>query len=253
MAHSHGPVIISAAGESSRLRGFISGELGLPDDYPKLLLPTGGPDNETLLGRIIRQATIDDQLPILSVTETNMRHMLAHPDIPAVEYTTEIPKPSLSAMYYRLRRTGERVLSCAGDFYSDFSWEEFISHHDESGAAMTLLVHRSTQPVEAAVFDIDPTNNQIVDLRRPPYSAVGDYTNIGAYVIDPVDEIHDVLDEYLPVNPQEVLETDAIFLQIMRRGLAGCMIVEGANFNVNTPSEYQALLRHTAAATDKVA
>jgi NDP-sugar pyrophosphorylase family protein len=246
----HGPVIISAGGEGSRIRGFMTQELGLPEDFPKPLLPTGGPDNETLIGRIIRQASTESLVspPIVSVTERNMAHMVAHPDIPDVVYDTSSYVFALDPMYYRLRRTGARVLGCASDFYSDFSWEDFIEQHEEKGAAMSVLVSRSDEPVQAAVFDVDPITQRITSLRRPQTSSSQDYTNVGAYILDPTPEMLDVLDRRLPANTADSQANDVIFLEIMRCGLATSVEWEGTHVNVNTPSEYQALLRHTAGA-----
>lgn len=250
----HPPVIITAAGEGSRIRDYMSQDLSLPDDYPKHLLPTGGLNGETLLGRIIRQASIDpiSKPPVVNVSEANLQHMSIHPDIADVEFDTEQFKFSLDPIYYRLRRMGGRVLGCAGDFYSDFCWDTFIKKHEASGAAMSVLVNKAAGPVEAAVFDVDPLNDRVTSLKRPKCSGERDYTNIGAYVIDPTEEVVDILDKFLPDNPEDTHDTDTIFVEIMAAGLVGSVIVPGAHFNINTPKEFEALQAHTSSAITRV-
>jgi len=244
----HPPVMITAAGEGSRIRDFMSQDLSLPSDFPKHLLPTGGPNGETLLGRIIRQASIDpiSKPPIINVTETNRQHMRVHPDIANVVYDTEQFKFSLDPIYYRLRRMGGRVLGCAGDFYSDFSWDTFIKQHEANGSAMSVLVNKAAGPVEAAVFDVDPLTNRVTGLKRPKCSGERDYTNVGAYVIDPTDELIDILERFLPANPRETHDTDTVFIEIMNAGLVGSVLLAGAHFNINTPKEFEALQAHTS-------
>jgi len=244
------PVIITAAGEGSRIRDYMTSELGLPEDYPKHLLATGGPNGETLLGRIIRQSSIEPlPKPIVNVSETTMHHIEEHPDVSGVVFDTEKFRFSLDPLYYQLRRTGARVIGCAGDFYSDFNWKTFLDHHQASGAAMSLLVNQTTDPVKAAVFGVNPETHIITGLDRPESSREYDYTNIGAYIIDPTDDVLKVLDSFLPPKPNDTSgnTNDTIFRQFINRKLAGAVLVEGAHFNINTPDEYLALRQHTKA------
>lgn len=249
MAAETNSVIITAGGEGSRIRGFMTEELGLPPDYPKHLLPTGDPSGETLIGRIIRQAeqVPSPELPVVNAREVGVRYMQAHPDISAVEFDLEHFRFSMDPIYYRLRRTGKRVLGCAGDFYSEFSWADLITQHEASGAAMSLLVNKTSGPVEAAVFDVDPLTNRITGLRRPAQSMAGDYTNVGAYIMDPTDEVFKILDAHLPDDPADAYIDDTIFSYLLRAGLAGAVHLEGKHANINTPNEYLDLQAYTGA------
>ncbi len=183
-----GPVVITAAGEGTRIRDFMSDHLELPPDYPKHLLPTGGPNGETLLGRIVQLANEAPlkEPPIVYVRPENMHYFEDAHDLGPLVMDTEKFSHAVDPIYHRVRRTGARVLGCAGDFFSDgFSWQEMIERHEEGGAAMSLFVERSPQPVNALVLDVDDESRRIRGSRRPSVSGEGEYTNVGAYIIDP--------------------------------------------------------------------
>lgn len=240
-------VTVTAAGEGSRIREYMTQALGMPGDYPKHLLPTGAPDDETLIGRIIRQASTDGfaEAPVINTTPTTMEYMMRHSDVGEVTYDTERFVFSMDPLYYRLRRTGRRVLGCAGDFYSDFEWSDFVEKHEKSGAAMSLLVNRTTTPVMAAVFDIDSQSGRVVGLRRPDRSPEGAVTNVGAYVIDANQDVLDVMDRYLPRHPQDAHADDTVFSHLMEAGLVGAIEIGQNHYNINTAQEYEALCSFT--------
>lgn len=174
-----------------------------------------------------------------------MKYMETHPDVPPVEFDLERFRFSMDPLYYRLRRTGNRVMGCAGDLYSEFSWEAFIEDHETHGAAMSLLVSKTTDPVEAAVFDIDHESGTINGLRRPTQSSYGDYTNVGVYIIDPTEPLLEVLDTYLPEDPADAQPNDTVFSQILNGGLARGVQLEGRHVNINTLNEYRDLQAYT--------
>lgn len=246
------PAIIAAAGEGSRLREFMRTELDLPDDYPKHLLPTGNPGGETLLGRIVRQTSGDNfsDVPIVNTTTHAAHYILTHPDIaPTPRIDTERFVFSMDPFYYRVRRTGERVIACVGDFYSDINWQEFTRQHEESSAAVSLITHRASTPVQAAVFDIDTQTSRVTAIRRPTAGGQGEYCNVGAYIFDPVDALLAVFEQHLAEDPRDARADDSVFAGLIHAGLVGAVRLEGSHFNINTPREYQALLDHTQQST----
>lgn len=243
-----GPVIVTAAGESSRIRSMMN-DRGFPGDYPKHLLPTGGPGGETLLGRILRQASAlpNSQLPIVYVTETSLAYMQAHPDIGPAKYRTEKFGFSMDPIYYQLRRTGSRVLGCAGDFYSDFSWSSFLAEHEQSNQPVSVLAGNACGSEDAAIFEIS-NQGVVTGFSRPTISGPDDYRNIGAYIIDYDSKVSAVMDELLPENPALAPDGDAVFCRMVSLGLVGAVTSVGTqHYNINVAAEYEIMLSSLSA------
>ena len=241
---SPGPVLVCAGGASTRIREMLDAE-GLPPDYPKHLLPTGGPDHETLLGRIVKQASQApiNQPPIIYAAPQTVGYMQRDPSVGPATFSTEAFNFSVDPLYYRLRKYGQRVLGCAGDFYSDFTWAGFISEHDRRETPMSVLAGPSAGSPNAAIYEVE--DGVVTNFYRPEGGS--DPTalkNIGAYIIDPDPRVMAVLDELLPVNPAESLPDDTIFNRLVMDGLVGAITNVGSNhFNVNSVAEYQDMLQ----------
>ena len=246
-----GPVTVVAGGRGSRMRDFIDCTRQYAPGYPKHLLPTGS--GETLLGRIVRQASESplERKPTINVSAENGEHITsaigenAHYDFERFVF-------SMDPFYYRLRREasqniGSFVLGCAGDIYSEFTWERMVGAHRESGADMSLLVQKTENDTQAALFDVESQTGRITNVSRPELSPAGSYTNVGVYVIEPTAAILSVLKDMLPEDPRDCVGDDRIFKEFVRRELVGIVEFEDCfSTNINTPREYQNLLAHTA-------
>ncbi len=246
-----GHVTIAAGGQGSRMREYMNSTRRYPISYPKHLLPTGA--GETLLGRLVDQASEQPipTKPTINVNPENQDHITkAIGD--AANYDSENFVFSLDAFYYRVRREdaqgiGAFVLCCAGDVYTKFSWEQMIEAHQRSGAAISALVKKAEADTQAAQFDVDPQTGRITQLRRPDLSPSGSYTNIGMCIIEPTPGILSVLHDTLPEDPRDCSDGDHVFVEMVRRGLAGIVDCGDAySTNINTPREYEGLLARTA-------
>lgn len=241
---------IAAGGQSSRLREYLNCA-GLPDNYPKMLLPTGEPDDRTLLGRIIRQAqdTIDDSRVTVHTTCENGAHISAHKDIApllareraSIQYG--VFQNSFHPFIPKVMKERGRVIGASGDFYADLDWEELLAAHDSSDYPVTFLVGRTVVVEEGAAFTVED-DGRISNFWRPPKSEGNELINVGVYVFEPTKPVLSALADL--VSPSEVAKEEVIVNRLIDSGLLGAYVLPSTPFNVNTPETYAALLEHTA-------
>lgn len=242
----HGGVHIAAGGHSTRMREVMN-SMELGPDYPKHLLPTGGPNGETLLGKIVRQALEApvDGPPIIHANLQNAQPIAEHPDVdPAVRMIiNDNYENSLSPFLDNLAATQARTLGSAGDLYADFSWQAVLDAHESGRHPVTFVVGQTAVAEGGAVFDI-ADSGEVTQFRRTLRTTEADFINIGVYVFDPQREILRALEDLARARNGGVLKEDVIAAELISHRLVGAYVVAGA-FNVNTSETYQALLAHT--------
>lgn len=243
-------VDIAAGGYGTRIREFMV-EVGHEPDFPKHLLPTGGPEGETLLGRIVRQSfdapMVDDV--IIHANSRNARYIKSHPDVdPRANVITGNYGRSLDPFFGQLVEAEERVLGCAGDFYADFSWQELLTWHDAHSFAVSFVVGHSSALDSGAIFDV-AENGRIERLRRAEPNQ-NELINVGIYVIDPTKLVIDAATRHM--NDTGMTD-ETIVSELIDLGIAGAYALEGTPYNVNTVSTYQALLDHTGSLSTRTA
>ncbi len=236
-------VDIAAGGHGTRIREFMV-EVGHEPDFPKHLLPTGGPEDETLLGRIVRQSfdtpTVDDV--IIHANSNNAGYFESHPDVdPRADVIAGNYGRSLDPFFDQLVKAEERVLGCAGDFYADFSWQDLLEWHDAHRFAVSFVVGHSAALDGGAIFDV-AKNGKIESLKRAKPDQ-HELINVGIYVIDPTKVVIDAAARHM----QNASVTDeTIVSELIDLGVAGAYALEGTPYNVNTVATYHALLDHTS-------
>ncbi len=236
-------VDIAAGGYGTRIREFMV-EVGHEPDFPKHLLPTGGPEGETLLGRIVRQsfgAPMVDSV-VIHANDNNAGYFVSHPDVDTrADVITGNYGRSLDPFFGQLVEAEERVLGCAGDFYADFSWQELLSWHDAHSFAVSFVVGHSAALDGGAIFDV-AENGKIERLRRAKPNQ-HELINVGIYVIDPTELVIGAATRHMENTG---MTDETIVNELIDLGVAGAYLLEGTPYNVNTASTYQALLDHTS-------
>lgn len=244
---------IAAGGNGLRAReGML--EMGFSPDLPKHLLPTGGPDGETLLGRIVQQALeAPTTEPItLYANSTNREIFEAHPQVgPYVHTVVEHFDNSLGPFYNNTLSKKERTLGCAGDFYADFTWDELLDEHESASFPVTFMVGHSVEIERGAVFEVED-DGKITGLRREGRSDASALINVGVYVFDPQRDVMNIIASLIrqATSRNERLAEDVVVNALIEAGLAGAYVLPKMPFNVNTGQTYQALLKHVAQYAD---
>ncbi len=220
-------------------------DIGYEQSYPKHLLTTGGPNGETLLGRIVRQAIAapTDVPPIIHANEQNAPSIEGHPDIdPSAEVKVGNYPNFLLPILAKLVHSRKRTLGCAGDFYADFSWDEVVASHDAQPYPITFMVGRTVEVDGGLTFDVSE-NGKIERMKRVARTNSGDLVNIGVYMFDPRETVMDALEAL--TAKRQLDKASSIANHLIGEGLVGAYILPGTPYNVNTGETYAALLEHT--------
>ncbi len=235
-------VQIAAGGHGTRLREDMD-RLGF-HGLPKHLLPTERGGSETLLGRIVRQAQAAPGLGRVTVfaNTANASILREHPDIDAdVEIVTDEFDNSLGPFTTHLQATGSLTLGCAGDFYADFSWKDFIADHRSRRFPVSFMVAHTIPVDGGAAFEV-AEDGQIVSLRRADRTKTTELVNIGAYIFSPDDMLLKIVTEMSHVDTPA--KEDVLVQSLISNGLVGAYQLESAAYNINTIETYTALLQH---------
>ena len=243
------PIYLAASGYGTRMRGAMDA-MGYAH-VPKHLLPTGEQINQTLLGRNLRIAKASGERVLLLVNEQNRPAIMAHPDIDTDSVTTLTDQAASAPLgpfrfVEHARQQGYAYsASCAGDVYIEgFDWTAFLRHHRQSKHAMTFMVGRVAAGETSAVFDID--DGSVRAFRRLERFEEDVYRNIGVYAVDMHSPAVDIMRSYLSAGDSPGLaRQDEIAADLIGEGFVGAYLHEGTFFNINRPTDYEALLSHT--------
>ena len=238
-------VHIAAAGHGSRMREAMD-RMGLGQEIPKHLLPTGEPDGITLLGKIVSQVVEPpfEGRPVVYANPTNIAAIARNPFIrQAAEIVFDpVEGNSLHAYTDALLEGEQRVLGCAGDFYAKFSWLDILAHHESNPFPITFVAGKTPKAEKGAVFTI-ADNNKIVACNRPSELSPDDLINVGIYIFDSTTAVLDAI--HKAASKKEGIE-DYFVQTLIAKGLVGAHILDSPVFNVNTPDAYEELLKYTA-------
>lgn len=217
-------------------------ELGYEQTFPKHLLPTGGPDGETFLGRVIRQTRLIPGAlpPVVYVNEENRDHVLNHPDISGDTKICESKYAnSFEPMIDGLIASKRRVVGCAGDYYASVEWEELFNFHDRSKYPVTFVAGY-TVPVEKGLSYTVAEDGRVISFQRPELSSGKEMINVGIYVFDPEPRALAVLQHCKKAKEEQIAQS------LVDEELLGLFVLPTMPFNVNTKATYELLLKHTS-------
>lgn len=236
-------ITISAAGKGERMRPDLI-ELGLPEDLPKPLVPTGKPD-ETLIGRIARQAMEIAHVEVYANYDT-IRPIGESPDLPqnvSLLVNRNITGP-LGPLYLDVNRTHEQSLMAAGDFWAAFNWSDFVKFHNEQDTPVSILVARSIPTTGGARFNVND-DGTVKSWERVERTTDEDLINIGAYIVDPEKLVLKKINEIAAKTHKEDPFNDTM----IGSGLMSAYVLDDIAFNVNNAEICRAMWEHTANTT----
>lgn len=230
-------VHIAAGGNGTRIRNGME-TMGFPAEFPKHLLPTG--DGETLLGRIVRQATeighpeIYANYDNVQAIGEQLNRLNPEQDVTlSIAWNCNGP---LGPLVHAINRSKQQTLSCAGDFWADFSWGDFRAFHDSQPTPVSILVGPSVPTREGAVFRVED-NGVVASWERTGQTTGEDLINIGAYIVDP---------EKLVLQKLNALthhKEDPFNTTMIEAGLMSAYVLYSRAYNVNNPEVYAELVQ----------
>lgn len=229
---------IAAGGKGTRIREGMD-SWGFQPGFPKHLLPTG--TGETLLGRIVNQA-LEIGHPAIYANYDNVRAIGESTDIhPSV--TLSIARNCngpLSPLVHDITRTRERTFACAGDFWADFKWGDFLGFHMSHDTPVSILVGPSVPTYEGARFKVHEESGLVESWERVDHTTPEDLINIGAYIVDP--------EKLVLRKLQDLHEHKEDFFNdtMIEAGLMSAYVLDSTAYNVNNPQVYAELIQATA-------
>jgi NDP-sugar pyrophosphorylase family protein len=130
----------------------------------------------------------------------------------------------------------QRVYGCAGDFYLDFSWKEFENFHLIKNKPISILIAPSLSMPDGALLELDQ-NNVVISWRRLNRTRDFDLINIGAYIIDPLPEVIDIISKF------KVHKEDYFFNMFIPKQLVAAYNPGTIGFNINTQETYEKMCK----------
>jgi NDP-sugar pyrophosphorylase family protein len=235
-------VHISAGGQSSRMREIMA-EMGYQPDYPKHLLPTGNPNDETLLGRIVSQALALPEVSDLTIhtSEGSKDYVDSHPDIDTkAKVVARTYEGTLGPILQPYLEEKKPVISASGDFYLRSDWGQILGFHESHNSPITYVAGNSYPTMNAAVFRTNGT--RMAEWERiDGLSEEGDLVNVGLYLFKPHPGVHEIFTAAGSEHHEHILGS------LISEKLIEVYVLEERIYNVNNPAIYAHLLRDNQA------
>lgn len=236
-------VHIAAGGKGTRIQEVLQSP-GFPHGIPKQLLPTGS--GETLLGRIVRQIHTIGHAAI----HTSYQHARLIGENVDVHLDADLlidrhPQGPLGPLVRNLQLTDRQALSCAGDFWADFKWKDFLAFHEGHDTPVSILVARSVPTTEGARFDVG-SDGVVTAWERVSRTTEEDLINIGAYIVDPEKLVLKKFRELGGQPVEQPFKEDHVNTAMIAGRLMSAYVLDGVAFNVNNPLVYTAMFQYTS-------
>ena len=202
--------VIMAGGEGSRLRP-------LTRNRPKPMVPVA---NRHVMGHIVellKSHNFTEAVATLQYRADDIQNYFGDGSNIglAMNYSVE-PHPlgtAGSVKYAEKYLAGdEPFLIISGDALTDFNLTDMVAFHKRVGAAVTITLHRVTNPLEYGVIIVNGEGRIERFLEKPSWGEViSDTVNTGIYVIS-----HEVLEEIDPDAPFDFSKD--LFPRLMQKG-----------------------------------
>lgn len=223
---------VSAGGRGERIASYIAQIL--PSLSKHLLpIPTKG---ETIIGEIVLGASENFREIMIWSNENNHAQLISamqHASSVIVRVDGDMSGP-LGPMIRHLLVSKSRTFGCAGDFYCDFSWEEFEKFHDSHGLPVSILVAESFPALKG--MRLKTENEIIVGWERVDRTTEEDLINIGCYIVDPSPEVVAILEK------MKLHKEDGFFEALVPIGIVAGYKPKSLAANVNTAEVYRGLV-----------
>lgn len=222
-------LIISAGGRSSRIRELLN-DFNPRMDIPKHILPLVG-FGTTLLGNILNCASGFFDSFEISVGPGQKFFEGAFTLNSGVQITEDFFHTGpLGPQVRCLLDNQERVFGCAGDFFLDFSWENFLEFHESHSGPVSIIIARSFPTTKGACFYLE--GGKVIGWERVSKTQSPDFINIGVYIMDPVPNL------LLVLARLKCHKEDNFFDILIPKGMIYAYAPEVMGFNVNTPQTF---------------
>ncbi len=227
---------VSAGGKGERIAAYIA---TMSPFLPKHLLPIPT-DGGTLLGEIVQKAGRSfDEVRVWSSKETYPRIVLGLEKLAVTNVSVDAHMTGpLGPLVRQVLATKSRAYGCAGDFYCDFSWDEFEKFHESHERPVSILVARSVAAPKGARFHVQ--DGHVSSWERVLRTSKKDLINMGCYIIDPTPEVVERLER------MEAHKEDELFDLLIPERLVTGYNPGVVGFNVNVPEIYESLLHALA-------
>lgn len=223
---------VSAGGKGTRISNYTT---TITEDFPKHILPIptlGG----TILGEIIRKAESNFDKVVVWTSINNNRQIKESLKASAkttIAIDTNMTGP-LGPVIRSVIKSDTTSYGCAGDFYHDFSWQEFEYFHNSHKLPISILVSRSVPTSDGAIFHTD--GKIVTGWERKSATTDLDKINIGCYIIDPTPDVKSIL------NTLERHKEDPFFDAFIAKALVAGYDPGHIGFNINTLDVYNELV-----------
>ncbi|UCC44427.1 MAG: NTP transferase domain-containing protein [Candidatus Zixiibacteriota bacterium] len=167
--------VILAGGKGTRLRPYTS-------DMPKALVPVGHRPVVEILLRQLRKAGVTKA----RLAVGHMAHLIeaalgngSRLDL-EISYSREEQPLSTIGPLKLLSDLPDDFLVINADILSDIDIDELFRNHLESGAGLTVAVHRRYETIDYGVLESDGDNRAVSFAEKPQYSFL---VSMGIYVV----------------------------------------------------------------------
>lgn len=223
---------ISAGGKGERISSYIHSQ---GNSYPKHLLPIPTP-SRTILGEIVDKSSVFFESVKVWSSESNYPSICSGIDsnrTHAVEIDDDMTGP-LGPMVRNLLSSHERTFGCAGDFFCNFSWNDFLVFHEGHSLPVSILIANSVPTKKGATFNAQ--NGKVTSWNRVDQTTTDDLINIGCYIIDPDDMVIQKL------KSLKEHKEDLFFDSLIPTGFIAGYNPGNIGFNINIADVYEKLL-----------
>ncbi len=144
--------VILAGGRGRRLAPFTVA-------FPKPLVPVGDRAVlEILVRSLVRSGITEIVLAVDHLAELIMAYVEGHPelrDLARYRFVRDVKPSGTAGPLARIEGLDETFLVCNGDLLTGLDFAALVAHHKQSGAALTVAVHRKPVKLGLGVLDID--------------------------------------------------------------------------------------------------
>lgn len=183
--------VILAGGKGARLAPYTT-------IFPKPLVPIGEqPILEIILRQLIRQGIKDIILSVGHLAELIEAYFQnGHRNIPGLNlsYVREPHALGTAGPLASIPELRETFLAMNGDVLTTLDYQALCASHKESGAALTIAMHRRDVQIDLGVLETNESHRLVAYREKPCYSFD---VSMGVYVYEPGVLRYIAKDEYL--------------------------------------------------------